>query len=257
VEAEWTQCSLPAALHVGQQLRGPVHRQVLVHAQVAHQRPHPGSVAGRRAGVRGEASSGRAPAGTAAALRSMLGDPQAKRGQIEHLPGLHSRYRRIGQLRAALAAPLGQVLYDLVGGGDLGQVGAGGAGLLAGPAPRSPLIVLGACPRGLAQPIRGRRLGRIGGVFPQAALQLGHPRLQRGDQVGLLGIDRAQLGDDRGLHRDGGFQVAVGGGDHDLQNTSGHARLPMGRRGTAIPQSPDRQLVHDAGTARSILAAAG
>jgi hypothetical protein len=30
------------AEHVGQQLRGPVHWQVLVHAQVAHQRPHPG-----------------------------------------------------------------------------------------------------------------------------------------------------------------------------------------------------------------------
>jgi hypothetical protein len=30
------------AEHIGQQLRGPVYRQMLVHAQLAHQRPHPG-----------------------------------------------------------------------------------------------------------------------------------------------------------------------------------------------------------------------
>jgi len=30
------------AQHVGQQLPGPVHRGVLVHVQIAHQRAHPG-----------------------------------------------------------------------------------------------------------------------------------------------------------------------------------------------------------------------
>ena len=89
---------------------------------------------------------------------------------------------------AAAAAPIGQVLHDLIGDGDLGQMGAGRARLLARPAPPNLLFGAAVGPRGLAKPIRGRRLGRVRGVPPQAALQLGHPRLQRGDQAGLLGI---------------------------------------------------------------------
>jgi hypothetical protein len=54
--------------HVAQQLRGPIQRQVLVHQQVAHQRPHPGPVAGRRADMVGERRGGRAPAATAPPL---------------------------------------------------------------------------------------------------------------------------------------------------------------------------------------------
>jgi hypothetical protein len=69
------------AEHVGQQLRGPVHRQVLVHTQVAHQRPHPGPVAGRRADMVGERRGGRRPAGAAPPLGPMLGDPQASGGK--------------------------------------------------------------------------------------------------------------------------------------------------------------------------------
>jgi hypothetical protein len=153
----------------------------------------------------GEGRSGRAPAGAAAPFGPVLGDPKAERGQVEHLPGLHSRHWRAGQLRAAAATPLGQVLHDLVGGGDLGQMGAGRAGLLAGPAPLDPLGGAASGPRGLAKPVRGQRLGRVRGVLPQATLQLSHPCLQRGDQAGLLGISRAELDDDRGLDRDGGF----------------------------------------------------
>jgi hypothetical protein len=77
---------------------------------------------------------------------------------------------------------------------------------------------------------------------------------QRADQAGLLGVDRAQLGDHRGLHRDGGFQARDG--ITTSRTPSGHARLPMGRTGTATPRAPGRQLVDDAETARSILAAA-
>jgi hypothetical protein len=83
----------------------------------------------------------------------MLGHRQVQRWQVEHLPGLDPDHRRAGQVRAAAAAPVGDVLDHLVGGGDLGQVGAGGAGLLAGPAPLGPLGGTPLGPRGLAQPI--------------------------------------------------------------------------------------------------------
>jgi hypothetical protein len=98
----------------------------------------------------------------------------------------------------------------LVGLLHLRQVGAWGAGLLAGPAVFGPPIGAARSPRGLAQPVRGRRLGGVGGVLAEPTLQLGHPRLQRSDQAGLLGIGRAQLDNDRGLHRDSGFQIRIG-----------------------------------------------
>jgi hypothetical protein len=123
------------AEHIGQQLRGPVHRQVLVHAQVAHQRAHPGPVAGRRADMVGEARSGGRTAGAAAPLGAVLGHAQAQRRQVEHLPRLDPDHRRVGQVRAAAAAPVGCVPDDLIGGGDLGQVGAGAPGCLPGRRP--------------------------------------------------------------------------------------------------------------------------
>jgi hypothetical protein len=48
--------------HVGQQLRSPVDRQVLVHAQVAHQRAHPRPVAGRGPRLVGKPAGGGVPA---------------------------------------------------------------------------------------------------------------------------------------------------------------------------------------------------
>jgi hypothetical protein len=162
----------------------------------------------------------------------VLHDSQTQRWQVEHLAGLDPDHARPGQVRAAAAAPAGGVQGDLVGLGDLGQVGARGAGLLAGPAMRCPLVGAAFGPRGLAQPVRGWRLGGVGGVLAEPALQLGHPSLERGNQAGLPGVGRAQLGDDHGLHRDGGFQLGVGGRDRGLQTSSGQARLPW-----AVPNS--------------------
>jgi tetratricopeptide (TPR) repeat protein len=136
------------------------------------------------------------------------------------------------------------VLDDLVGGGDLGQVGAGGARLLARPAPFGPLIGPLLSPRGLAQAVRGRRLGGVGGVLAEPALQLGHPRLQRGDQAGLLGVDRAQLHDDRSLDRDGGFQIRIRGRDRGLHDNEPASPLARGPDRTATPQASDSQLAH-------------
>ncbi|HWD47391.1 MAG TPA: hypothetical protein VHM23_27380 [Actinomycetota bacterium] len=82
----------------------------------------------------------------------MLDHAQAQPGQVEHLAGLDPDHRRAGQVRAAASAPVGQVLDHLVGGGDLGQVGAGGAGLLAGP-PHGPLSRPTFDTAGLAQPV--------------------------------------------------------------------------------------------------------
>jgi hypothetical protein len=66
-------------------------------------------------------------------------------------------------------------------------------------------------PRGLAKPIRERRLGGVPRVLAGPTLSLGRPRLQRDNQAGLFGVGRAQLGDHHGLDRHGGFQLRVGG----------------------------------------------
>jgi hypothetical protein len=231
------------AEHVGQQLPGPVERQVLVDAQVAHQRAHPGPVAGRRAGLGGEGGGGGGPAATAAAFGPVLGHGQAQRRQVEHLPGLDPDDRRVGQVRAAPAAPVGGVPDHLVGLGDLGQVGAGRAGLLAGPALFGPLGGPPLGPRGLAQAVRGRRLGGVGGVLAEPALQLSHAGLERGDGPGLRGVDRAQLGDDRGLDRDGGFQVGVGRTDRGLQDSEAvKPACPWATRHSYISSPPTVKL---------------
>jgi hypothetical protein len=211
-----------------------------VPAPQARSRPPPGHGRGRRPG----SSCRRRSGGARHDARSRA----AAAGQVEHLAGLDPHDRRVDQRRAAPAAPVGHLPGHLVGLGDLGQVSAGGAGLLTGPAPRGPLIVLAACPRGLAQPVRGRRLGGVGGILAEPALQLSHPRLQRSDQAGLLGVDRAQLGDDRGLDRDGGFQIGDRGRDRGLHDDKQPSPLARGPYRTATPQPSDGQLVPSAGT---------
>jgi hypothetical protein len=97
-----------------------------------------------------------------------------------------------------------------------------GAGLLAGQV-RGPLSRPTFDPTELAQPVRGRRLGRVGGVLAEPTLQLGHPRLQRSDQTGVLSVDRSQggigrsqLNDDRSLDRDG--RIGIKRSDRGLQD---------------------------------------
>ena len=183
----------------------------------------------------GEAASGGRPAGAAAALSPVLGHAQAQCRQVEHLAGLDPDHHRAGQVRAAPAAALRGVLHDLVGPLDLGQMRARGAGLLTRPAALGLLGVAPLRPRGLTQAVRGRRLGGVGGVPAEPALQLHHPRLQRGDQAGLLGVDRAQLGDHRGLDRDGHFQIGIGGRDRGLQDNKRSSPLAHGPYSTATP----------------------
>jgi hypothetical protein len=134
-------------------LSKPVDRQVLVHAQVAHQCPQPGPVAGGGACLRGEDPGGGGPAGAQAPLGPVLAHTQAQWRQVEHLPGLDPGYQRAGQLLAAAAAPVRDVPGKLVRLGDLGQMGAGRAGLLAGPAPLGPLASPPLRLRGLAQAV--------------------------------------------------------------------------------------------------------
>jgi len=194
-----------------------------------------------------EAASGRHPTGAAPPLGPVLGDPQAKRRQVEHLPGLHAHHARVGQRRAAPAAPVGHMPGHLVGGGDLCQVRAWGAGLLTGPAILGPTCGATRSPRGLAQPIRGRRLGGVRGVLAEPPLQLSHPRLQRGDQADLLGVGRAQLDDDRSLHRDGSFQIRIRARDCGLHDNEPASPLARGPYATATPQALDSQLAHGRG----------
>jgi hypothetical protein len=169
------------AAHLRKQLRGPVDGQVLVDQQVAHQRPHPRPVAGRRAGLGGEGGGGHPPTGAAAPLRTVLHDAQAQHRQVKHQSGLDPNHHRAGQIPPAPTAPLGHMLHDPIRLGDLGQMGTRGAGLLARlTAPRSPLSNAPLRPRGPAKPVRRRWFGGIGGVLAQATLQLGDPGFEGG-----------------------------------------------------------------------------
>jgi hypothetical protein len=110
----------------------------------------------------------------------VLARQQPQRWQLKHLPGLDPDHHCTGQLGAAPLAAVRHMPDHLVGLGDLGQMGTGRAGLLARGA--AALGLLGTAlpgPRGLSKAIRGRRLGGVGGVLAQAALQLRHPGLQR------------------------------------------------------------------------------
>jgi hypothetical protein len=152
----------------------------------------------------------------------MLAHRQPQRWQVEHLPGFGPDHHRTGQLGAASLAAVRHMRDHLVGLGDLGQIGTGRAGLLARGAAALGLLgtaLLG--PRGLSKAIRGRRFGGVGGVLAQAALQLRHPGLQRGNRLALHGVDRAQLGDDRGLDGDGGLQLYNVRGNRGLRATNG------------------------------------
>jgi hypothetical protein len=109
----------------------------------------------------------------------VLGHPQAQPGQVEHLPGLGPDHRRVGQVRAAGAAPVGRVLDHLVGLLHLRQVRTRRAGLLAGPAALGLLGVAPLRPGGLTQPVRGRRLRGVGRILAEPALQLTDTGLKR------------------------------------------------------------------------------
>jgi hypothetical protein len=237
------------AEHVGQQLRGPVDRQVLVHAQVAHQRAHPRPVAGRRTDMVGEGGLGRRAAGAAATLGPMLGREQAQRWQVEHLAGLDPDHARPGQVRAAPAAPVGGMQGDLVGLGDPGQVRAGGAGLLPGPAPRGPLIVLAACPRGLAQPVRDGGLEESEESLPSRRSSSTTRACSVSTRRACSALTARSSAITAACTATVASRSGPGEGIEASRTTSGHARLPMGRTGTAIPHAPDRQLVRDAETA--------
>jgi hypothetical protein len=207
-----------------------------MHAQVAHQRPHPRPVAGRSARVYGEAGLGRRPqaqrrrsarcsvtrrpsGGRSNTCRASTPTTLAPTKSAPHPPHQSGACRP--PRRAPAPAP----------GGRLGRRAACRAGDLR-PAHRC-----GAQPPRAAQPIRGRRLGGVGGILAEPTFQLGHPRLQRGDQAGLFGVGRAQFDDGRSLHRDGGYQISFRGRIGASTTTSRQARLPVGRT-EQLPHKP-------------------
>jgi hypothetical protein len=202
---------------------------MLVDAQVAHQRAHPGSVAGRRACVLGEDTGGRRAAATAAPLDPMLGDPQVKWGQVEHLPGLHARQWRTRQVRAAPTTPLGSMPGNLVRLANLRQVRAGGAGLLAGPAPRGPLIVLAACRAGLRSPSEDGGLEELEESLPSRRSS----STTRACSAAITWACSALTARSSTMTAAWTATVASssgsGGAITASRTTSGHARLPMGR----------------------------
>jgi hypothetical protein len=83
----------------------------------------------------------------------VLAGQQPQHWQVEHLAGLHADHRRRSQVRTAAATPLRDVPDDLVRLGDLGQMRAGGTGLLAGPTILDPLGNPPHRPRGLTKTV--------------------------------------------------------------------------------------------------------
>jgi hypothetical protein len=212
------------AQHLPKQLRGPLHRQVLAHRQVAGQPADPRAVAGRRAGLWGKPGGRHRPAVASAPLGPMLDGSQADLGQVQHLPGLHPDHRRQHQQGAAPSAPLGRVDNDLVRVLHPGQVRARGAGPLARPTRAGVPL-----PRGsgrLAQPITRRWPGGVGRIPAELTLQLRDPCLESRD-------DRPQLRDDRCLGSHGRLQIQLGRRDRGLRQVERHARLPIRRRSTS------------------------
>jgi hypothetical protein len=225
------------AQHVGQQLRGPVHRQVLVGAQVAHQRAHSGPVAGRRADMGGEGRSGRAPAGAAAPFGPVLGDPKAERGQVEHLPGLHSRHWRAGPLRAAAGHTARAGAPRPRRGWRPGPDGRRARRAACRASALDPLGGAASGPRGLAKPVRGQRLGRVRGVLPRR-------RSNSATRACSVAIRRACSAlAARSSTMTAAWTATVasrsgwGEGIAASTTSSGHARLPIGRS-AQLPQKP-------------------
>jgi len=92
------------ATHIRKQPRGPVHRQMLMHQQIAHQRAHARPVAARRADVVRKRRSSRRPTPTATPLGPMLAGQQPQHRQVKHLADLHTDHRRLSQVPTAAAA---------------------------------------------------------------------------------------------------------------------------------------------------------
>jgi len=75
--------------HIAKHPRGPLHRHVMGHHQVARQPTDPWAIARRRARLLGKHPGGEVPATALAPLHAMFGDPQSDLGQVNDLPGLH------------------------------------------------------------------------------------------------------------------------------------------------------------------------
>jgi hypothetical protein len=176
-----------------------------------------GPIAGRRTCVLGEAPDGGGPAGAPAPLGPVLDHAQAQWRQVKHLSGLAPDHHRIGQIRAAPAAPVGGVLDDLIGTSHLGQMSARRAGLLTRPSLLGPLPAAPRRPRGLAKSIRGRWLDELEESSPSR-------RSSSATRVCWTAIRRACSA----LAARNSVMTAS-------WTRSGQARLPMGHNGTATP----------------------
>jgi hypothetical protein len=174
----------------------------------------------------------------------MLDDPQAKRGQVEHLANLDLGDQRTGKLATAAAAAVGDMDHDLVGVGDLRQVRPRGARLLAGPAPAT-IATRGT--GGLGQAIRGRRLEEFEESLPSRRSS----SATRACKVAIRRACSALAARSSTMTAAWTATVASSSGSGEQiaasRTPNGHARLPKGRTAQLPHQPPARQLV----TARS------
>jgi hypothetical protein len=175
------------AEHVGEQLGHAVEGQVLVDSQVGGQGTHPGAIDGRGRRCPREGRLGRAPTSTTAALGRMFGDSQADLGEIEDLAVFGVDHLGTGKITTTATTRVRCMDDHCVWIGHLGQVLAGGSGLL-------PLLALGSPTFG---PGRRRRLGepfgrrwhrRVAGVATDALFEVSQFRLERHHLCTKLGV---------------------------------------------------------------------
>jgi len=157
----------------------------------------------------------------------MLGHVRAHPRQVEHLSALAAHHRRVVQTAAAAAARGRRVVHHRVGLGDLRQMRARRARLLA-----APPAALARLRRLLAQPLRRRRPRRVLRVLRQPRLQLGdqsaqplHPARQHLDLTARGRKPTPQGGELGGLPLGDRTQAGVGGPQPlDLARLGAHRR---------------------------------
>ena len=218
-----------------------------MYAQIRHQRPHPRSVAGRRADMVGERRGGGRPADAAAPLGPVLGDPQAKRRQVEHLPGLHPSHRRAGQVHAAATAPLGHVPATSSGSSTCARCTPGAPGCLPGRRCSAHSLARRSAREGLRSPSEEGGLEELEESLPSRRSS----SATRACSVAIRRSCSALTARSSTMTAACTATVASRSGSGEeivaSRTTSRQARLPLGRTEQLPHKPPDSQLAHGRG----------
>ena len=215
---------------IGHHRGDPPDGNILADGQVDHRGPRPRAVLHGRGHPHRRFARTHGPTGAAARDDPMRGHHRTHHGQLDHLPGHHTRIGRGVKNHAAVRAGPRRVNHDTIRVGHLSPRRPGMAGLAAR------LLARGAPQRSggrLGQPIGRRRLRRVPRGRANLPLQLGDPGILLGDpgpQLRVLG--------DQGHHKL--HELVIGGpalGRHDPNTPSPTSRPDGDTRQTPSDQT--------------------